>query len=208
MSGTPAVNPDMHEMADRAKHGYAEGTKLVAETQYRLAELAGTGQLDPDESMDLQMNLFAIWEALYGGTLYAVRDWDTDDCTWDEADNTYSDGREVMIQIRVEPYESSECSWEHNGFTSGDGAVNEHPRGTICYITPINAEDDRVVGDPPKELSPDHIDALRRVLRAVDCADQADSPESDGEDVVCIEAPATESIDALRTVEDDEEEQR
>ena len=89
----------------------------------------------------------------------------------------------------------------------GEGAVNEHPRGTICYIAPVNPQDDQVVGDPPKELSPDHIDARRRVLRAVDCADQADFPESDAEEVVCNEAPVT-SIDALHTVEDDEEEQR
>ena len=208
MAERPAVNPNVDDIADRAKYGYATGTKLLAEMQYRLAELAGTGRLDPDESMSLQDELVRLWEALYFGTLCAVRDENTPDCTWDEADNTYSDGREVMIQIRVEPYESSECSWEHNGFTVGDGAVNEHPRGTICYITPINPENDRVVGDPPKELSPDHIDALRRVLPAVDCADQADSPESDGEDVVCNEAPATEGIDALRTVEDDKEQDR
>ena len=128
MAERPAVNPNVDDIADRAKHGYATGTKLLAEMQYRLAELAGTGRLDPDESMSLQDELVRLWEALYFGTLCAVRDENTPDCTWDEADNTYSDGREVMIQIRVEPYESSECSWEHNGFTVGDGAVNEHPR--------------------------------------------------------------------------------
>jgi hypothetical protein len=55
------------------------------------------------------------------------------------------------------------------------------------------------------------IDALRRVLRpTVDCGDEADFPESDGQDessgLQC--GPATERIDALRTVEDDEEGQR
>ena len=29
--------------------------------------------------------------------------------------------------------------------TYGDGAVNEHPRGTICYIAPNNPEDDQVI---------------------------------------------------------------
>jgi nitrite reductase/ring-hydroxylating ferredoxin subunit len=160
MSGTPAVNPNVHEMADRAKHGYATGTKLLAEAQYRLAELAGTGRLDPDESMSLQHNLVSIWEALYFGTVYAVRDRDTDESAWDEADNSYSDGRQVMIQIRIEPWETLECTWEHNRFLLGDGAVNEHPRGTICYISPFKPDDDQVV----------------------DLGDEADPADSDGED--------------------------
>ena len=127
MSTTPPVNPDVHNIADRAKHGYAIGTQLLAATQYRLGELAGAGRLDRDESMKLQENLFHIWEALYAGILCAVRDDDTDDCTWDEADNTYSDGRQVMVQIRIEPEETSEMQGEHNRFMLGDGAVNELP---------------------------------------------------------------------------------
>ena len=98
MSGTPVVNPNVDDIADRAKHGYATGTKLLAAVQYRLAELACTRRLDPDESMSLQHNLVSLWEALYFGTVCAVRDWDTDDRTWDEADNTYSDGRQVMVR--------------------------------------------------------------------------------------------------------------
>jgi hypothetical protein len=80
MPQPPPINPNVDDIADRAKHGYATGTKLLAETQYRLAELAGTGRLDPDESTSLQRNLVSIWEALYSGTVCAVRDWDTDDC--------------------------------------------------------------------------------------------------------------------------------
>ena len=143
MSRTPPVNPDVHDIADRAKHWYARATQVLAATQYRLAELAGTGRLDPDESMSLQTNLFEIWEALYAGTLCAVRDWNTDDCTWDVADNTYSDGRPVVIQIRIEPEETSELSWEHNRSMLGEGAVNEHPQGTICYISPVKPGDDQ-----------------------------------------------------------------
>ena len=144
MSGTPVVNPNVDDIADRAKHGYATGTKLLAAVQYRLAELAGTRRLDPDESMSLQHNLVSLWEALYFGTVCAVRDWDTDDCTWDEADNTYSDGRQVMVQIRIEPGDSPDFSWKHNGVLLDEGAVNEHPLGTICDIAPINPENDQV----------------------------------------------------------------
>jgi hypothetical protein len=159
MSRTPPVNPDIHDIADRAKHWYAKATQVLAATQYGLAELAGTGRLDADESMSLQTNLFDIWEALYAGTLCAVRDQATDDCTGDEADNTYSDGRQVRIKIRIEPEAASDFTWEHNRFLLGDGAVAEHPRGTICYIAPINPEDDQLV----------------------DFGDEADPTRSDGE---------------------------
>jgi hypothetical protein len=158
MAERPAVNPNVHDIADRAKHCYATGTKLLADTQYRLGELAGMGRLHPDESMSLQTNLFHIWEALYAGTLCAVRDWDTDDCTWDEADNTFSDGREVMTQIRIEPWETPECHWEYNQFLLDEGAVKEHPRGTISYIAAVNPQDDHVI----------------------DLGDEADPTDSDG----------------------------
>ena len=75
MSIYPRVNTDAEAVADRAKFAYAAATQLIAETQYRLAELTGTGQVDPDESMALQCNLFEIWETLYYGTTSAVRDW-------------------------------------------------------------------------------------------------------------------------------------
>jgi hypothetical protein len=164
MAERPAVNPNVDDIADRAKHGYATGTKLLAEMQYRLAELAGTGRLDPDESMSLQTNLFFIWEALYAGTLCAVRDEDTDDCTWDEADNTYSDGRTVKFQARIEPWQESDYSWEHNRFLLGDGAVNEHPRGTICHISPPTPPGDRGVTTASRTDLPGELAALREML--------------------------------------------
>jgi hypothetical protein len=174
VTNRPAVNPDVHDIADRAKHRYATGTKLLAAMQYRLAELAGTGRLDADESMSLQHNLVSIWEALYSGTVCAVRDWDTDDCTWDEADNTYSDGREVMVQIRIEPWEDSVVDWEHNQFMLGDGAVNEHRRGTICHISPRTPMGDRGDGNASQTDLPGEFAAYREMLRpATDWAQDA-----------------------------------
>jgi hypothetical protein len=155
----PAVNPNVDDIADQAKYRYANGTKLLAATQYRLAELAGSGRLDPDESMSLQENLFHIWQALYAGTLCAVRDDDTDDSSWHETDNTYSDGRQVMIQIRIEPWETPECHWEHNRFLLDEGSVKEHLRGAICFISPINPQDDHQVVDLGDEADPTDSDA-------------------------------------------------
>jgi hypothetical protein len=138
----PAVNPDVDDIADRAKYGYARATAILATMQYRLAELAGLGLLDRDESMSLQDNLIEIWGHLYCGTVCAVQD-EEDPGDEEEdyhaptgvaADNTYHDGRTVMVQTRIEPVETSECSWEHNGFLFDDGAIIYHRLGTTCSI--------------------------------------------------------------------------
>ena len=170
MANRPAVNPNVDNIADRAKHGYALGARLLAAVQYRLATLAGTGRLDPDESMRLQHVLADIWLALYSGTTSAVRDEDTDDDTWDEADNTYSDGRTVMIQTRIEPWQE----WDHNRFLLNDGAINEHRRGTICHISPCKPKDDRPVANASPEDLPGEFAAYRQTLQpATDWGEEA-----------------------------------
>jgi hypothetical protein len=174
MAQRPAVNPNVDDIADRAKHGYALGTRLLAAAQYRLAQLAGTGRLEPDESLRLQQVLADIWLALYSGTTCAVRDEDTDDDTWDEADNTYSDGRTVMTQTRIEPWEVSVVDWEHNQFLWGEGAVNEHPHGTICHISPCKPKDDRPVANASPEDLPGEFAAYKPTLQpATDWGEEA-----------------------------------
>ncbi|MGV0069428.1 hypothetical protein ACRU44_17005 [Mycobacterium colombiense] len=160
MSRTPAVNPNVHDIADRAKHAYAEGTQLLAATHYRLAELAGTGRLDPDASISLQEDLVGIWVSLGAGTVDAVRNMDALPSTWEEDVNTYSDGRKVMTQVRIEPREVS-SGWQHNRFLVGGGAVLAHPQGTICCISHPGPVDDQVAVDAPSWQGP-----LGRVARA------------------------------------------
>jgi hypothetical protein len=170
----PPINPDINHIADRAKHGYALGTRLLAAVQYRLATLAGTGRLDPGESMRLQHVLYDIWFALYSGTTSAVREEDTNDDTWDEADNIYSDGRTVMTQIRIESWEESDYSWEHNRFLLGDGPVDEHPRGTICHISPRPPQGDCNVAAASQTDLPGEFAAYREMLQpATDWAERA-----------------------------------
>lgn len=154
----PSVNPDVNYIADEAKHTFAVCTRKLADMQFRLAELAGTDQLDAEESMNLQDNLFEIWEELYRGTLFAVRDWTIDDCTADEAGNTYSDGRRVVTQVRVEPWEESDACWLHNPFLLGDGAPDEFPLGTISFIAMPPSE----FGAPP--FDPGELSDLRARL--------------------------------------------
>jgi hypothetical protein len=151
MDTPPPVNPDSHKIADWAKYHYATGSQKLANIQYRLAELAGTGQLDPKESLRLQFDLAAAWEDLYAGTVCAVRDENTPDETWDEADNTYSRAHAVKTTNRVEPLESSDWAWEHNRFLCGDGAVNEFPRGAVFHIAqPGSSEPPTPQADGPR----------------------------------------------------------
>jgi hypothetical protein len=183
MGKRPAVNPNTDEIADKAKHEFAVATEILAETQYRLAELAGLGVLDRNESMRLQRNIFRVWEHLYFGTLCAVRDESTDDWTWAEDENTYSDGRPVRVKVRIEPQEHSEFSWEHNSFCLEDGAVAEHPLGTICCILPVNPADEIIA--PPKTslMQQEEFEALSRRLRGfgLDRLDD-DGPEDSDEE--------------------------
>jgi hypothetical protein len=56
-----------------------------------------------------------MWETLYHGTTSAVRDERTWDGGWDWADNTYSDGRQVMAQVRVKNWQILDRDWPYNG---------------------------------------------------------------------------------------------
>ena len=175
MAERPAVNPNVDDIADRAKHGYAIGTKLLAAVQYRLAELAGTDKLDPDESMRLQENLFRMHEELYLNSLSLLCEICDGDVDWCD---TYSDGRRVVTNSCVDP--EADRDRPHNRFLLGDGAVYEFPLGFDYHINPTPL--------------PGHL----RIMTSPD----------DPEDIIDHLFDATSGIDALRTVEDDEEEQR
>jgi hypothetical protein len=90
-----------------------------------------------------------------------------------------------MTQVRIEPWESSEANWDHNRFAVGDGAVNEHPLGTICHISPISPEDDRVVDDPLQSSGLTDFGGLRRrLLEVADSGDEEDTAKPDGDDEI------------------------
>jgi hypothetical protein len=152
------ITDDVHLIADHAKYVYAVGSRDIAALQYRLAELAHTGRLDFDVHKRLQWDhCLGIWETLYYGTTSAVRDERTWDGGWDWADNTYSDGRQVMAQVRVKNWYQLTCNWPYNGEMCGDGPIQEHPRGSLCQIAPvIDPEDER--GDHFKYHPPVEID--------------------------------------------------
>jgi hypothetical protein len=152
--------PDfVHRLADHAKYVYAVGTRDIAALQYRLAELAGTGRLDHAVNKHLQWHhCLPMWETLHYGTTSAVRDERTWDGGWDWADNTYSDGRQVMVQVRVKNWYQLDCTWPYNKDMCGDGAINEHPRGTLCQIYPVvDPDKDHYQYRPTIEIDPEEL---------------------------------------------------
>lgn len=127
-----------HRIADHAKYVYAVGTRDIAALQYLLAELAHTGRLDFSEHERLQWgHCLAMWQLLYSNTTSAVRDyrvWDG----WDGwYDNTYSDGRQVMVQARLKNWEDLERQRPYKAGVCGDGPIQEHPWASICRIHPV-----------------------------------------------------------------------
>ena len=65
----------------------------------------------------------------------------------------------------------------------GEGAVREHPRGTICDVRPIKLEDDQVVGNLRQaELSTDFESLRRRLKAATEQGDDRHPPEEHARD--------------------------
>jgi hypothetical protein len=123
--------------ADHAKYVYAVGTRDIASLQFLLAELAHTGRLYFEAHEWLQSeHAYAMWTTLYLGTTSAVRDERTWDGAWDWYDNTYSDGRQVMAQVRLKNWLELDRDFPYNRGICGDGTVLEHPRGSLCQIYP------------------------------------------------------------------------
>lgn len=128
---------DVDDVTDLVKYVYARLANAIAELQFQLAELAGTGKLDPHANMNLQSGwCFPTWEFLYYNTTAMVRrKHDTCDWDWDRFDNTYSDGRQVMSRVDVASHESAQLHWEFNEHLRGDGPIQEYPRNGVYHIS-------------------------------------------------------------------------
>jgi hypothetical protein len=130
------ITDHAHLIADHAKYIYAVGSRDTAAMQYRLAELAiPAGSITRCTSTCNGPLLGDVGDAV-PGTTCAVRDDRTLDGGWDWSDNTYSDGRRVMAQVRVENWYELDCNWPYNAGMAGDGPIQERPRGSVCQIAP------------------------------------------------------------------------
>ena len=156
MSRTPAVNPNAHDIADKAKYEYVGVTERLGAMHDRLTELADTGLLDANESKNLQGDLFLIWESVCDATLFAVvpddADWEGDWDTLAEDWDTYSDGRTVVPRVRREPRShtdpNSARNQEDNRYLHLDDTGDE---GVIYYVAPPDPADNQFVDDVPPQ---------------------------------------------------------
>lgn len=155
-SGVPpgVITEQAHHIADHAKYVYVVGSRDIAAMQYWLAELAHTGRLTHCANERLQWgHCCKFWDSLYLGTVCAVRDERTWDGGWDWSDNTFSDGRQIMSQVRVNNWHAVDHEWPHNAYLAGDGPIQEHPVGSVCSIAPVvDPEPDRVQRHVPLEI--------------------------------------------------------
>lgn len=152
MPRTPMVNPNPHDIADRAKYEYVRITERCGAMHRRLKELADTGLLDEDAFWDLGVDLYGIWENVCEATMFAVmpadldrreRDWATLTEDW----NTYSDGRSVVTRVRIEPRPNTDPSWSCNQERNWLEYENVDDKGVIYYVA--CPDPNRFVDDAP-----------------------------------------------------------
>lgn len=125
---------DVDDVTDLLKYVYATLSRAIADLQYYLAELAGTGRLDPEANDFLQFQWCApYWDSLFLDTVCAVRNEDTDH-DWDIHDNTYSTGRQVMSRVTLEPLEIADDQYPYNQYLCADGPIQHYPQGAVAHI--------------------------------------------------------------------------
>lgn len=133
---TPPITPTSpSRVCDLVKHGYFVTCKEIADLQYKLAVLAGTGRLDPELSFDLQHHLFNLYDGL---TSRLLRICDIADPNGDE--DHYADGTKIVDKTVTDP--EAERDWPWNEFCLGDGAVAEFPQGINGEIRCLPADFD------------------------------------------------------------------
>ena len=129
---------DVDDVTDLVKYIYAGLSNAIADLQFQLAELAGTGKLNPQANHDLLQFGWCLrtWEFLQDHTTARVRRaHHTCDCDWDRFDNTYSNGLQVMTRVDIEPHETADDHWQFNEHLCGDGPIQEYPRVGVYHIS-------------------------------------------------------------------------
>jgi hypothetical protein len=106
----------VNAIANLVKYRYFTVSKELAGMQHRLAELTGTGRLDPADNEDLQRHLHNVYEDLTGGLTSAVIELVDDGYMKDD----YGDGSPAVVKRQHFPG----GSWLWNEFLLGG-----RPRG-------------------------------------------------------------------------------
>ncbi|MCX5044643.1 hypothetical protein OG921_15850 [Aldersonia sp. NBC_00410] len=140
-----ALTPELHRIADHAKHVYAVGARDISDLQYMLERLAYTGCIDIEAHNELQHTVcYDLGEAIYTATTSNLHDDELWDGGWDGDDDTYSDGRQVMSKVFVPDWgELFEPVLRRDEIkVYGDGVISAFPEGMVCQIAPPNPQED------------------------------------------------------------------
>ena len=124
--------------------------------QYRLEQLAYAGRIDIEAHNELQDHLcYGIGEPIYLMMTSNLHDDALWDGGWDWDENTYSDGRQVMIRAQVTDWRElfDEVPWNPAIKVYGDGVIIEHPAGVVCLIAPPDPGPEHECGHPVIEIS-------------------------------------------------------
>ena len=134
------ITPDVHRIADHAKHVYAVGSRDISALQYRLKKLAYAGKIDIQAHNHLQYDVcYGLGEGVYYAIAHNLHDQERWDSGFDWDGNTYSDGRQIMTTARIKGWEALCDSQPCNDAITmyGDGVMGDHPPGTVCQIAPV-----------------------------------------------------------------------
>lgn len=160
---SPASNPDdgtippeVHQIADHAKYVYAVGSRDISWMQHRLRQLAYASRIDIEAHNELQRDLcYDMGDPIYWMTTSNLHDEETWDGGWDWDENTYSDGRQVMIRAQIPDWQQlfDEVPINYAIKVYGDGVINDHPAGTVCQIAPPVPQRKDDCGHPDIQIS-------------------------------------------------------
>ena len=148
------LNTDLNGLIDQIKWLYFAQSQSLAWLHYRLAELAGTGKLDPEANRELQYQLSEMSQAIWSGTHSFL---ERGEYVPEDEEGIYCDGTQIIHKFPATDEE--ERAWPFYPLCNGDGAVNDYRRCTRFWLRdPFDRtsecpdpEDLRTIMGPPQQ---------------------------------------------------------
>ena len=134
MDTTSPPNTDLNGLIDHLKWLYFAQSQPLARLHYRLAELAGTGRLDPKANWELQHELVEMSQAIWDETHSFL---ERAEYVPEDQEGIYCDGAEIIHKFPATQEERDEerAAWPFSHLLrNGDGATNDYPRRTRFWL--------------------------------------------------------------------------
>ena len=142
------ITPEVHRIADHAKYMYAIGSRDVVARNRSWRCWPIPARSTSRRTTSCSTTCATRWVKRCPSTRHPCTTRTPGMGRLELDDNTYSDGRAVVIQARITGWSELEGSWPRNEGVevSGDGPINDFPLGSVCHI---NLPD-----DPDPQLEP------------------------------------------------------